>query len=247
MSTSTAVIYTGQARTFAHCFKSQYFQVLRKLSNPTFFVSVADDEDADSMRLLESRFPPDKVHYEKVKQPEFIPPPWTHANGDLAGNSAFHASYPPSADDQGILKQLWALARGWEFLKEQANPLDFDYFLRIRPDLAFHRFEFDWYIGQHIALTPWWARWGGVNDRVAVLGRIAAEAYFTAFNERQAMFDEGCPLHPETLINYALERKGCNVCHTLPTEFTTVRKNNQHVPPSITVPDFAEYARTGGC
>jgi hypothetical protein len=31
--------------------------------------------------------------------------------------------------------------------------------------------------GPHLALTPFWALWGGLNDRMAVMGRSAAEIY----------------------------------------------------------------------
>lgn len=238
----TAVIYSGQARTFKQVAKNQYFNVLRKLPNPTIFVSIAADEQAEDMRILEGYFP-GKVIMEKVSQPAFIMEPFS-MGGDMAGNAPWHAGYPPSTHAQGILKQLWSLGRAWNFVEEQDSS-SFDLYVRIRPDLAFHRFDApSWQSNPHLALTPWWARWGGVNDRFAYLGHQAAQAYFGTFQARQAMFDEGCPLHPETMVNYSMQRQGITVSHTLAAEFTTVRLDGTHIPPSITLSDLAEYSRS---
>ena len=238
----TAVIYSGQTRSFAQVYRNQYWHVLRKLPNPEFFISVADDEQATNMRLLETLFPPESVHIEYVKQPT-LPEP--------LDDPPFHNIYPrDKATIQDVLRQLWALDRAWEFFYELAKPnWDFDLVLRIRPDLAFGRFEFpsnfDHSIGRPSRCwTPYWARWGGVNDRLALMGHAAALNYFATYSRIAALRALGCPLHPEQLINASMRECGIGVKHTLSAEFITVRLDGSFVPMSITEIDKLEYARS---
>lgn len=231
---ATAVIIAGQARSFERVWRNQYWMVYRKVPDPYFFVSVADDADASKMDLLKDRFP-GKVFIEKVIQPT-IPEP---------KGSFDHGAYPPSAPVQGILRQMWALNQGWKFFDKMSSPdgLRFDRFLRIRPDLHFHKFEWpkDCYPSQ--CLTPWWSRWGGINDRVAVLGALAAEFYFTAFEKVSAMLKDGAPLHPESLMLEALEREHVVCSPTLNAFFTTVRKDGSTIPPDPTIGDIVDFTR----
>ena len=241
----TCVIYSGQARSFAQVYRNQYFHVLRKLPNPEFFVSVADDEQAADMHLLETLFPPESVHIEYVKQPKLPEPP---------DDPPFHNIYPrDKATIQDVLRQLWALERAWEFFQETSKDLlqAFDVVVRIRPDIAFGRFEFPMFddvgwtgANANQCYTPYWARWGGVNDRLAVMGWNAAMHYFTAYQEVRDLRALGCPLHPEQLINAALELGGIHPMHTLAAEFITVRLDGSFVPMSITEIDKLEYARS---
>ena len=236
----TAVIYSGQARTFARVYRNQYFHVLRKLPNPEFFVSVADDEQAADMRLLETLFPPESVHIEYVKQPTLPEPP---------DDPPFHNIYPrDKATIQDVLRQLWALDRAWDFYLSFGKT--HEVVVRIRPDLAFGRFVMPLFYdpswgpeNDKQCYTPYWARWGGVNDRLAVMGRYAASHYFRTLRAVPVLRAQGCPLHPEQLINAMLELGGIIPGHTLATEFITVRLDGSFVPMSITEIDKLEYAR----
>lgn len=231
----TAVIYSGQARTFTEVFPNQYWQVLRKLPNPEFFVSVADDVQAASMTRLWERFPQESVHIEYVQQPQIEEPP---------PNPKWLALYPPSSPPQAILRQLWSLDRAWAFYRESRTSDEHEIVVRIRPDIAFARCDLPRLPLYRECHTPWWARWGGVNDRFSVMRWTAAEHYFTTLQKRVALWAAGCPLHPETMIAASLEEGGVDVSHTLATEFVTVRLDGTHVAPSITVVDQVEYART---
>jgi len=235
---TTAVIYSGQARTFAQTFPNQWFHVLRKLENPVFFVSVADDPQADDMLRLLERFPENRVFFEKVKQPKLPEPP---------PDPQWLAMYPPSATPQAILRQLWALERAWKFsclVSDEKKLTTPDMVIRIRPDLAFARFEMPRQVDPWRCYTPWWARWGGINDRLAVMGLSAAHLYFRTFSSVDALMHLGSPLHPETMIHTRLEYWGSAIHHTLATEFSTIRLDGTVVPPSITTIDSIEYART---
>lgn len=155
----------------------------------------------------------------------------------------YSGPYPPSAKPQGILRQLWALNRGWEFfIEKRPKDVDFSRYLRIRPDLWFHEFEMPHLLTNTECLSPWWSRWGGMNDRVAVLGRDAAEVYFTAYKQLQALLDMGAPLHPESLMAAAMETKQMYCQATLRAWFTTVRKDGTVIEPDPQPQDLADMS-----
>lgn len=210
----TAVLISGQTRTFAECFASQRWHVYRKLENPTFFVSVTDDEQARDIYLLESMgFP---VYVEKVIQPQLEEPHPINAR---------HAPYVLSVPIQAVLRQLWHLNRVWEFHAEKAQ--EFDYFVRVRPDSFFHSFATPAEAAPNaslLACLPWWGRFGGCNDRFAMLGQDAAEIYFTTFGRIAELLDAGCPLHPESFIAASLEARGAWVRNILQANFSTVKR-----------------------
>src|SRR5690606_40937404 len=89
-----------------------------------------------------------------------------------------------------------------------------------------------------MALTPWWGRFGGVNDRFAILGYHAACAYFTTYSRAQAFLESGCPLHPESLIKASLEAAGCRFDDTLDVSFSTLRANGERRFPEIMLQDL---------
>jgi hypothetical protein len=217
----TAVLISGQMRTFSHCLPSLYWNVFRKLKDPHFFVSCADDEQASSAYMLELHYP-GKVHIEIVKQPTLPEPHKSYAD---------HAPYAISVPIQNILRQLWHYNRVWEFFNEVTGELkDFTAFVRCRPDLFFHRFDAPAEPLPHEFLGVWKARCGGVNDRFAIMGPKAAEAYFTAFPRLQSLLDLGCPLHPESIQQAAMEFEGVGIRNRLTCEFTTVRFNGKNDP-----------------
>jgi hypothetical protein len=233
---ATAIIISGQARSFERVWDNQFWIVYRKAVDPYFFVSVADDADASKMDLLLRRMPKERVFIEKVEQPTLELPP----------SGLDFGAYPPSAHPMGILKQLWALNRGWEFfLKEAPKGVRFDMFLRIRPDLHFHWFKWPKRVNPIFCFTPWWSRWGGINDRVAVLGESAAPVYFTTFQRVPEMLKAGAPLHPETLILESMERGHMLSTATLSAWFTTVRKDGTVIGPDPQTPDIIDYVRSG--
>jgi hypothetical protein len=56
--------------------------------------------------------------------------------------------------------------------------------------------------------------------------------------------EQGCPLHPETMLAAQMSRSGVQVSHTLAAEFVTVRMDGTTRPADITMIDVVEYART---
>lgn len=128
---------------------------------------------------------------------------------------------------RNALHQLAALFRA-STICTHALPVQFDYFLFVRPDLIYldeirlediaSRFHGE----GNIALPPWHS-FGGFNDRFALADAAAARHYA----ERLNLVTEYCakrPFHSERLLNYALEKGGCKVC-ALPVRAERVRAN----------------------
>lgn len=230
----TAIIYSGQARTFAQLRENHRWFIHRYYPNAEFFVSVADDAQADDMKSLGDY---GILHFEKVTQPE-IPEPVMKPH---------QFGYPITVPMQAVLKQLWSLERAYDFFLGRTTAFnglwEFDTVIRIRPDSRFMRFEPPFVDGYTVA-TPWWARWGGVNDRFAVMGRSAAEVYFRTFSHRQGLFDQGCPCHPETMLGSWLRSNlSIFVSDALRCEFGTLRLDGTMRPIDPSVIDIAEYVR----
>lgn len=239
--TTTAIIISGQARTFARCFANLKWQVFDKLENPHFFASVADDVDASSTNLL-GLMSPAPVHIERVTPPVLSEPPF---------ETSLHVPYaitptktPGVGPLQGILRQLWHNSRAWKFAMENGAG-DCDVVVRCRPDLHFGRFEMPrpgerkicdsaFIPNMHIlprdiraseAFTPYWGHYGpGANDRFAIMGKLAAKAWFETYDVLPELLAAGVPFHPETLVGAALERAGCTISRTLLAEFSFCRK-----------------------
>ncbi len=259
---ATAVIISGQARTFRKVWKSQREAVYRKLGNPYFFASVADDKDAPALDELVAHYGADRVFVERVTQPN-IPPELL----ERYLTARDHAPYQPSVSVAAIWRMLWANARAWEFFAQVRQSLDpgtVDTFVRVRPDLHFHYWTrprdvqisgwrpglsaidsgppvFESLHGVHV---PWWGSYGGAPDRFAyIVGQDAAQAYFTLFDKIDALLADGCAFHPETLLGRALERAGVPVHETMDAEFSTLRtaedlaRGRQHDVPSYRARD----------
>lgn len=221
----TAVLISGQARTFRHVYLNQKFYVYSKLVEPTFYVSVANDAEAEDMSLLRADFP--QVHFEKVEQP-VLPEP----EAPKYAISGYANTSPP----QSILRQLWHLNRVWEFMTEQGG-LKADVFIRIRPDLFFRKFHTPQLASREDICVPYWGGYGGINDRLAVIGgSVSALGYFGAYRHLQKYLDAGVPLHPETLLGYSAARTGL-IRRTLNAEFSIVRPANDKGELRVVEPD----------
>ena len=215
--------------------------LLRKLDNPHFYCCIADDANASGMDLLRERF--NHVHIKRVPQPE---PPIA----EPGGQSFLHAPHPlVNHDQQACLRQQRNLFQTWEFLGQE-NPGGFDpddaMVVRLRPDLWFHDFS-DLPRNPYPmeAITPWWGAYGGVNDRVAFLGCLAAKEWFTTFTKLDALLQAGCPMHQETMIRASLEQANCIITETLTCLCSILRENGNAEMPDLTRPigmiDFARF------
>lgn len=199
----TAVIISGHMRSFARCLPTIAWHVLRHYPDVDFYVSTVNDRDAKTAELLRERFPKSRVEIEYLEsQPEIpIPVQPTDPKWLPNQNRIFtHEPYALSVHPQAVLRQLWHLNQGWAFFVGQESPIKYDCIIRLRPDSYFKAFEPPPTLGYASAHTPWWGRFGGCNDRLAVLDSIAAKTYFTTFSRLSRLLDIGCPLHPESLV-----------------------------------------------
>jgi hypothetical protein len=218
----TAILISGHMRSFARCLPNQADQVFRHFAEADFFVSTVKDEDCGTAELLRERFPRARVEIEVIDcQPEIpIPVPPASADWQAGQNRLYtHEPYALSVHPQAVLRQLWHLDHLWTRYAEQLTA--YDCFVRSRPDLYFRSFA-----PSHTnplpatAFVPWWGRFGGINDRFAILGHKAVEAYFTTFSRIGDLLAKGYPLHPERLIYASLTEAGCFVDDTLRAEFS---------------------------
>lgn len=259
-----AIIYTGAMRSFDKCLANQQWHVLRHFPDAKFYCATARDEDRTKANLFGTR---DAIIRE-LDQPEMVipkgcPDEWT------PGKPYMHEPYHISVDPRAVLGQLWMLREGWRLYEEANEPADL--VIRIRPDLWFHSFKMphSFRFMEHdprkttitmvldaaqaarahaeisdrssTACVPWWGRFGGINDRFALLGADAAEHYFTTYDKIPQMIEAGAPLHPETLVATSLRNGLISICDDMKAEFSTLRKTGEMRPPEITMIDLAHF------
>ncbi len=228
----TAVLISGQLRTFRKCYPTQKWQIFRHYEPDIhFFTSICDDEQAKDIELLQNDYP-ETIYCERYQDPSDLP--------DIPVEKGKFAPYANAASHYKLMLQHWGNKKVWDFFASSAATESFDVIIRIRPDLWIHRFEPPRFEkGEtNTAFLPWWGKFGGVNDRLAIMGNVAAEAYFNVYDEIQDLLHMGCPFHPETLVASAL--MAMSVKNTVMTEFSTERMDGSRRWAEIQMSDVAE-------
>jgi len=239
----TAVIYTGHLRSFDRCVKTHRWSVFRHFHDLAFFVSTVDDQDAGKIECLRKLYPDSQIEFEAVKEQPTLPVP----DGQFIpmSNRMFgHEPYAISVEPQAVARQLWQLERGYALMTKAIGDKELpEIVIRIRPDLWFHSFQAGGLpFGNRDCYSAWWGRFGGLNDRFAVMGDFAAEYYFQTWTNTPILLDRGCPFHPESLVRASLELGNCNIFDWLQTEFSTLRSDGKFRPPEIWPMDVAHCA-----
>lgn len=229
-------------RSWAKCLPTLQWVCFRKLDDPHFYISCANDEQANDAYLIGKHYSPEKVHIEIVDQPDF-------ADADKYLPSSLHAPYAISVPPKSILAQAWHMQRVYGFAMQNGAEKHRT-LVRCRPDLWMTDFKdtrFTEPTGSPIpnwAWFPWWGRFSGCNDRFAIMGNEAASHYFTLYSNIGTLLDLGCPFHPESLLLAQLETNGVEVHHTLNAVFSTLRLNGERRFPEMQAQEIAEYARS---
>lgn len=260
---STAILISGQLRTFAQCYPTQKWQVYRHFPDPHFFVVVENNEQCNSIQALRRDYP-DKVFAKFINDPTNLP--------SIPPELGAHAPYFNTAPHHRLLMQHWYQNEVWKLFEDCKEKLpEFDTFIRMRGDSWVQVFE-PVFCGESMlekvineefkrggreatCFSPWWGRFGGMNDRMAIMGASAAPYYFTLYNSIESLLKEGCPFHPESLLLAHLEKNGIKPSHTLNAMFATLRlptvdpkdpsKLTQEIRfPEIQNHEIAEYIRT---
>lgn len=226
-----AVLVVGQMRTWSTCIHTFKWHIARQLNcDLDFYVSTVQDSETASADLIGTHFPQSKLVVEaKAFQPDLaeIPEP------------VRFEPYARSVPMQAVLRQLWQLNEAWR-LFSLYDEGQYDFIIRTRPDLFFHSFKMpEDYPSDWEAWTPWWGRFGGLNDRFAIMGWRSAKAYFQTFQKLETLLQAGCPIHPESLIAGSIWEAGCHNLPRLKVEFSTLRMTGEMRPPEISPIDLA--------
>lgn len=240
----TAILLTGHMRSFERCLPTLHWHVFRHFPAADFYVSTVKDANSHKADLLREKYPQARVEIDVVDAQPELPIPQGPAGWKVGQGHYGHEPYAISVHPQAILRQLWQLQRGWDFMVGRNDKPVYDLIIRCRPDLWFHSCavpNIEGSIGA-VALTPWWGRFGGVNDRFAFLGTNAAEAYCTTLRKLPDLMALGCPLHPESLIKASLEFGGCVINDQLRAEFSTLRDDGTFRAPEAPLADQVHAA-----
>ncbi len=209
----TAVLISGQLRTFKICYPTQKWQIFRHYEPDIhFFVSCVDDEQAQNSSLLVADY--ENVHVERYTDPTDLP--------EIPKEKGFWAPYANATTHDKLMLQHWGNKKVWDFFSSFAAIESFDCVIRVRPDLWIHRFQPP-FTASKVVIAPWWGKFGGINDRLAVMGAEAAEIYFNLYGGIEGLLKRGCPFHPETLLAAWLQMCGITVENTLMATFSTDR------------------------
>ncbi len=212
----TAVLISGQLRTFKKCYPTQKWQIFRHYEPDIhFFASLSGADDASRAESI-LREDYESVHVESYDDPTDLP--------DIPIQKGAHAPYANAASHHKLMLQHWGNKKVWDFFASSVAIESFDVIIRIRPDLWIHGFTPPRQPDPNEAFCPWWGKFGGVNDRLAVLGyKQAAWDYFNTYSCIESFLNKGCPFHPETLVAESLRRSQNVVHNSLMTEFSTDR------------------------
>ena len=258
---STAILISGQLRTFAKCWPTQRWQVLRHFADPHFFITVQDGPEIQLTDDLKREYGADRVHVDGRTDPDLS----SLLTPELA--AAYHrAPYANAAPAHQLLLQHWYQNECWKNFEsctreiparrekivrydehrepngsmEIEVPIRFDTIIRMRADLWFHSFEpadaDSVYPSE--CFTPPWGEFGGINDRFAIMGPTAARYYFGVFEAIPELLAAGCPFHPESLVAANLERGNVTINRTLKAFFSTERLDGTRRWPEITPMDM---------
>ncbi len=232
----TAVLISGQLRTFKKCYPTQKWQIFRHYEPDIhFFASICNDAQSNDIQLLRRDY--ENVRYEIIDDPDDLP--------NVPTEQGSFAPYANATSHAKLMLQHWGNKKVWDFFASSAATESFDVIIRIRPDLWIHRFQppdlspFEC-VPERICFSPWWGKFGGINDRLAVTGKEAARIYFNLYDMIPTLLKKGCPFHPETLLAESLRVQGIIVESNLMTEFSTERMDGSRRWAEIVMSDMAE-------
>ncbi len=231
----TAVLISGQLRTFKKCYPTQKWQIFRHYEPDIhFFASICNDSQTSDIQLLTRDY--ENVHWQGLDDPTDL--------HNVPTEQGAHAPYANATSHYKLMLQHLGNKKAWDFFASSAATESFDVIIRIRPDLWIHRFRPPRNFDEWTCVAPWWGKFGGINDRLAILGNDAANRYFNLYDSIPAYLSKGCPFHPETLLLTHLQSNGVNIESNLMTEFSTERMDGSRRWAEIVMSDMAELVAT---
>jgi hypothetical protein len=188
--------------------------------------------------MLEAKYGADRVHAKLIDDPKDLPM--------IPLKAGAHAPYANAAPHPQLMMQHWYQNEVWKLYIESGPRDSEETIIRMRGDNFFHSFEFPGVMATRnqapgICHSPWFGRFGGINDRFAIMDRGGAEAYFTVYNVIPGLLEQGCPFHPESLSLAAMTSRKVRSRDTLKAEFSTMRLNGPMRFMETTATDIAHF------
>ena len=227
-----AVCFAGKIRTFWWCKGSIIANVLKRLPGKVdIFVNTVDEAGAEIVQTLNPR----KAIVET--QPEIDERDYW----DFMGKG----SYPVP----GVLQQLRSVAQA-NSLKQAAESEDgrlYDWVIRIRPDLLFHRPIEDLSLCNRSAIyIPKFSNYWGLNDQFAFGSSACMDLYCSRHLHIEECLLAGHPFHPETLLSWWLATNSVPVART-EIVYSIAREDGLHTGPFlVTEDDVRAHEKLGG-
>jgi len=156
----------------------------------------------------------------------------------IPDEAGLHAPYANAAGHVSLMRQHWGYEKTWNLFKSKADPNSFETIIRVRPDQWIHSFDPPRQPEPDECFSPWWGKFGGVNDRVGVMGPVAAIAYFGVYRKIVRFLKAGCPFHPETLLKASLQAENIIIHHSLMVEASTMRLDGSQRWPEMSIIDL---------
>ncbi len=142
------------------------------------------------------------------------------------------------ADNFASLRNLIYQLNSLHQVTGMMESFDPDFVVFARPDILYHT-PIPAYVfkcpqaRRHNVYIPDWQWWGGLNDRFAICGRDAYQAYGKRIEKIFEFCDAtGRKLHSERLLKYVLQTAGAKVC-TMSTTASRVRINGEFAEESF--------------
>src|ERR1019366_8681852 len=205
---STAVLMSGQFRTFEQTLPTHHWHVYRHFPDLHFFLvmqkTVPGPRSVDSeamVKLLEDKYGKDHVHAKLIDDPTDLPM--------IPKKFGLYAPYENASPHPQRMMQHWYQNEVWKLFTQSNKDGDSmeEAIIRMRADNFFHSFTMPPQpLPSNIVYSPWFGRFGGINDRFAIISPdAAAPAYVTVYEKIDELLKLGCPFHPESLLTAARE------------------------------------------
>ncbi|MEI7933086.1 MAG: hypothetical protein WCI21_08540, partial [Alphaproteobacteria bacterium] len=152
----TAILMSGQFRTFTACLNTQHWHIYRRYPDLQFFVVMQNTPEAPGgVQLLKDRYGADRVHARLIDDPTDLPP--------ISLSFGDYAPTVNAAPHERLLMQHWYQHQVLGLF--QASGYQPDVVIRMRGDNYFSNFDHTFQQVPDAVHSPYWGRFGGINDR----------------------------------------------------------------------------------
>jgi len=200
-----ALLLTGQIRNAGECFSS----IKQHIINPydvdvyinTWFPENKISHDNDSISNDSSLDDIIQMYLPKNISIEDYESDFCKKINELA--DTIRRDYPET-NHKNIFFQFYKFYKGFNLIP---NYQDYDMILRGRFDLKFNIFpDLNLLDPSKLYIPKGWDHRDGYNDLFAFGNPALIEQYCNLFNNILTYLEEGCPLHPETILKYHLTK-----------------------------------------